>query len=79
MKRIAGLAALMLLAACGGRQTLKPKEGMTPPPKPSAATAALTPEQFMTPDDQARPKRSDELLLKSEKRRKDPFDLPPKG
>jgi hypothetical protein len=38
-----------------------------------------TAEQLMTPDDQARPKRSDELLLKSEKRRDDTFDLPPSG
>jgi hypothetical protein len=31
----------------------------------------------MTPDQQARPKRSDELLRRSEERREDKFDLPP--
>ena len=78
MKRILGLVALLILSACGGKQELKPKEGMSLPPKPAVAKAVPTPDELLTPDDQARPKRSDELLIKSEKRRDDPFDLPPK-
>lgn len=79
MKRLVVISTMLLLSACGGRQVLKPAAGNMMPPKPAAATAVPTPEQLMTPDGQARPLRSDELLLKSEKRRDDPFDLPPRG
>lgn len=79
MKRVLALSVLLVLAACGGRQVLKPKDGAALPPKPATAKTAASAEQLMVPDDQARPKRSDELLLKSEKRRDDTFDLPPSG
>jgi ABC-type glycerol-3-phosphate transport system substrate-binding protein len=71
------LAALLVLAACGGRVALKPAAGNTVPPKAETAAAAPTPEQLMTADSQARPKRSDEQLKRSEERREDKFDLPP--
>jgi hypothetical protein len=38
-----------------------------------------TVEELIEPSSQARPKRSDELLKRSEERREDKFDLPPKG
>jgi hypothetical protein len=79
MKRLLALSLMLALSACGGRQVLKPKSGQALPPKPAATVIAPTAEQLMVPDNQARPQRSDELLLKSEKRRDDPFDLPPKG
>ena len=79
MKRIIAFSLTLALAACGGRQVLKPKNGAALPPKPVAARTVPTPDALITADDQARPQRSDELLLKSEKRRDDKFDLPPKG
>ncbi len=69
----------LLLAACGTTQTLKPKTGEALPPKASAARSAPTPDQLLTPEDQTRPQRTDELIRKSEKRTSDKFDLPPPG
>jgi hypothetical protein len=77
MKTVVALAMILALSACGGRQVLKPQQGASLPPKPKFAATVPTPEQLMTADDQARPQRNDELLLKSEKRRDDKFDLPP--
>lgn len=68
--------SLLLLAGCGSRQQLALPNGQLPP-RPAAATTTPTPEQLMTPDTQARPARSDELLRRSEERRDDKFDLPP--
>jgi hypothetical protein len=79
MKTVVALALILALSACGGRQVLKPQQGASLPPKPEFAATVPTPEQLMTADDQARPQRNDELLLKSEKRRDDKFDLPPTG
>lgn len=79
MKTIVVLFMTLCLSACGGTQVLKPNAGMSLPPKPEFAATVPTPDQLMTADDQARPQRNDELLLKSEKRRDDKFDLPPTG
>lgn len=65
------------LGACGGREELQPASGESLPPTPYAAEATPTPSQLMTPEAQARPRRSDELLRQSEQRRDDRFDLPP--
>lgn len=75
------ILALVAIAVpgCGGRQTLKPVEGASLPPAPAGARATPTAEALMTPEDQARPARSDELLRRSEERREDRFDLPPPG
>jgi hypothetical protein len=77
MKTALSLALILMLSACGGTQVLKPKAGASLPPKPEFAATVPTPEQLIKADDQARPQRNDELLLKSEKRRDDKFDLPP--
>ena len=79
MKTVVSLAMILALSACGGRQVLKPQRGASLPPKPEFAATVPTPDQLMTAEDQARPQRNDELLLKSEKRRDDKFDLPPTG
>jgi hypothetical protein len=79
MKTVTALALILALSACGGRQVLKPKAGASLPPKPEFAATVPTPDALMKADDQARPQRNDELLLKSEKRRDDKFDLPPTG
>lgn len=73
------LTMVALLAGCGGRVQLKPKEGASLPVKAEAAPAAPTVDELLTPSTQAQPKRSDEQLKRSEERREDKFDLPPKG
>lgn len=77
MKTVVALALILVLSACGGTQVLKPKAGAGLPPKPEFAATVPSPDELMTAEDQARPQRNDELLLKSEKRRDDKFDLPP--
>ena len=80
MKQVAGLLILALaLSACGARTQLTPKTGNAMPVKPETANTVPTAVQLMTPDSQARPKRSDEQLKRSEERREDKFDLPPAG
>ena len=74
-RTVLGLA--LLVAGCGGKTELHPKAGESLPPKPYAAEATPTPSQLMTPEIQARPRRSDELLKQSEERRDDRFDLSP--
>jgi predicted small lipoprotein YifL len=54
------------LAACGGRQPLKPIEGQKMPAVPVGAAAAPT-------------ERSVDILSQSEVRKDDPFDLPPEN
>jgi hypothetical protein len=70
--RAVALFALLLLAACGSKVALKPKEGNALPMKPQTASAVPTPDQLLT-------KRSDEQLKRSQERQDDKFDLPPPG
>lgn len=76
MKRLIIIAALAL-ASCGSANGLKPVGTATLPPKAYGATETPTPVQLITPNSQARPERSDELLRSSDQRRGDQFDLPP--
>ena len=75
----ASLAASALLGACGAKEDLKPAANQPAPAVPIGATRAPTTEELTTPDAQARPARSDELLKRSEQREPDDFDLPPPG
>lgn len=77
MKRILLIGGLLALAACGGKKELQPEPGQSLPPAPIAAATPSTATELMTPEVQARPRRSDELLRQSEQRRDDRFDLPP--
>ena len=78
MTRVAAaLPLLCLLAACGSRTELKPRPGMSPVPKAAAAAAPETAAQLMKPTTQSRPDRKADLILQSEERKDDPFDLPP--
>jgi hypothetical protein len=79
MKRFIALGILMLLAACGQVAPLRPQAGASLPPKPDTAEATPTSDDLLRPSDQSRPKRNDELLRNSEKRKSDRFDLPPSG
>ena len=73
------LGLTLSLSACGGRVKLKPHPGASLPLNPEAALNPPTVDEMIEPTPQARPKRSDELLTRSEERRDDKFDLPPKG
>ena len=78
MKRLViGFGALLVLSGCGASSALKPAAGQPLPVVPYGAKATPTPTQLLTPSNQARPERSDELLKNSQERRGDEFDLPP--
>jgi hypothetical protein len=77
MRKLGFLGLALAVAACGGREELRPAAGESLPPKPYAAEATPTPSELIKPSAQARPRRSDELLRQSEERREDRFDLPP--
>jgi hypothetical protein len=75
--RIALIAALPALAACGKVAPLHPAEGQSLPVKPALATATPDAEQLLTAPSYARPERIDELMKRSQPRHADRFDLPP--
>jgi len=79
-KPFAVLTMLMLAAAlggCGSKKALSRPSGDPVPPKPAAAETAPDSDALVTPDSQARPDRSDEVLKRSQRRGEDRFDLPP--
>lgn len=78
MRRAITLAAALLLAACGNRQSLHPPAGASLPPKPATAPTAPTANELLKTRTADRPGRSDELMTKSQPRPDDPFDQPPK-
>lgn len=73
------LITAALLAACGNKVDLKPRAGAPAPVAPAGSSKAETPAEQTTPDAEAKPARSDELLKRSEERATDEFDLPPPG
>ena len=73
------LLLALALAACGKQEVLHPPQGASLPVKPAMAATQPTVDQLLTPSAQQRPGRSEELLLKSEERPDDRFDLPPPG
>jgi hypothetical protein len=75
--RLALLAAVIGLAACGRVSDLKPPPGKSLPVKPMMARTTPTAEQLLTAPPYARPDRVDDLVKKSQPRAADPFDLPP--
>lgn len=77
MKRLLLFGAMLILAGCGARESLKPVQGQPLPPAPFGATATPTPDDLLKPPVQARPARSDDLIESTDKRRTDKFDVPP--
>ena len=78
LARLALLTAGFLVAgACGQTAQLQPAPGERLPVKPLLAKATPTAEQLLTPPTNARPRRIDELVKRSEPRKPDRFDLPP--
>ena len=72
-----GVAALLLLSACGAREDLRPAAGQALPPQPAQAAEPQTTADLLELPPIARPKRVDEPLRRSEAREDDRFDLPP--
>ena len=73
------LTTAAILAACGNKVDLKPRAGAPAPVAAAGSSKPETPAQQTTPDAEAKPARSDELLKRSEERPTDEFDLPPPG
>jgi hypothetical protein len=77
MRRIAALALVLFLAACGQKARLEPLAGHMLPPAPYGAKSVPDAEKLLVLDTRAAPERSVELRKRSEERADDPFDLPP--
>lgn len=77
MKRVLPAIALLSLGACGSTHSLKPPQGEALPPKPYGATATPTAEDLFDPPTQARPSRTIDVLIRSQEREGDEYDLPP--
>ncbi|HEY8592168.1 MAG TPA: hypothetical protein VIL42_04790 [Sphingomicrobium sp.] len=75
--RILGLAAVLLVSACGRVADLEPAPGQPLPVKPLMARTTPTPEELLEIPTYARADRVDELMKRSEPRQQDPFNLPP--
>nr|WP_246616917.1 hypothetical protein [Sphingomonas yunnanensis] len=66
------------LAGCGSTQALKPAPGVPLPVAPYGATATPAIGELLTPSVQARPRRTGEVLTRSQERQSDEYDLPPR-
>ena len=78
MKRVMTIVCLGLgIAACGQVAPLKPAPGKSLPVRPLMATRTPSVDDLLALGPQAKPKRIDELLTKSQPRKADRFDLPP--
>lgn len=74
---VIGLAALALLAGCGGKGDLVYVPGQATPPVPVGAAEAPTPAEMLAPPPQAQPDRVDDPVSRSKAREVDRFNLPP--
>lgn len=79
MTRLATVAALLLLAACGRQGVLEPRPGAGVAPLPINTTTAPTTDQLLAIPPQAAPDRVDDPVRNSNERREDRFNLPPPG
>jgi hypothetical protein len=78
MRLAAALILLAALSACGVRADLKPQAGQSLPVAPLGRSDPPGPVQLLESTPQAAPERSVELRKRSQERKDDPFDLPPK-
>lgn len=79
MVRAATLLALVAaLSACGVARPLKPVAGKQLPVAPVGRETRPTADELLKVQTQAAPARNIELRSKSEDRKDDPYDLPPK-
>lgn len=75
--RKAAFPLLLLAAACGKVEPLRPAAREAAPPAPAASARAPTTDEMLTPPTIARPTRTEDTLRRSEEREDDRFDLPP--
>lgn len=76
---IAGLLPVaFILGGCGQRGTLSMPPGHSPQVKPETARVMPDRQDLMNPPSQARPDRTQDILLHSTVRTEDYFDLPPR-
>ncbi|AEI38251.1 MAG: hypothetical protein ABF461_07445 [Zymomonas mobilis subsp. pomaceae] len=66
------------LEGCGQRGSLSIPAGHAKPVQPETARQAMDKQDLMNPPTQARPGRRQDLLLHSDVRTEDYFDLPPR-
>jgi len=79
MRRIVALLiGCAMLAACGQTAPLRPKAGKELPVAPLGRETRPTAKELLEVPTQAAPERNVELRSRSEDRKDDPFDLPPK-
>ena len=71
------IGVAMCVAGCGKVGDLEPRTGNSMPPQAYGQTTDQTAKILTTPSVQARPRRTDELLKRSDRREDDPFDIPP--
>lgn len=76
-RRLLWVAAALALAGCGVSKELRPLKGESLPPKPYGATIPPNATALLTPSAPARPLRTDDLLVQSQERIDNVFDLPP--
>ena len=76
-RKIAALALVVALAACGSRADLKPQAGKALPVAPLGRADRPTADELLVRPQLAAPARNVELRTRSEERADDPFDLPP--
>ncbi len=73
-------AALLALAACGRKGTLRLAPDQKPVPAGYGRSAFPTTDQALKPPPDAGPERVDDVIKRPEQpRAADPFDLPPPG
>ncbi len=77
MRKVAILAAVIALAACGQKADLQPAEGKSLPEPAYGEIERQDAAKLLELDPLAAPGRSVELRKRSEEREDDPFDLPP--
>jgi ABC-type uncharacterized transport system auxiliary subunit len=78
LRNVAILALVAALSACGVARPLKPLANKQLPVAPVGRETRPTADELLKVETQAAPARNIELRAKSEDRKDDPFDLPPK-
>ena len=76
-RTVLGFGAGLALSACGAMQQLTPTQGASLPVKPATSPAQPSAPDLLAEQTTTKPGRSDELLVKSQARADDRFDLPP--
>ena len=77
--RLAALAMVLLLAACGQRTELQPAAGGSLPPPRYGTSEPVGTQELLVLEPEAAPERAVELRGESDERVDDPFDLPPES